>query len=72
MCDQRALDAQADHSNHAKRSGTRRFAPRQRASTEIERCVRILLHVASDRSKAAVNHVYLHDAVKLRPDIANG
>ncbi|MFM7055634.1 MAG: chorismate mutase [Planctomycetota bacterium] len=33
------------------------------------RCLRILLHVNSDRSPRDIEHVYLHDAQKLRPDL---
>jgi chorismate mutase len=35
----------------------------------MPRCIRILLHVNSDRSPAEIEHVYLRDAVKLRPDL---
>jgi len=32
-------------------------------------CIRILLHVNSDRKPAEVEHVYLREAAKLRPDM---
>lgn len=32
-------------------------------------CIRILLHVNSDRSPAEIEHVYLRDAARLRPDM---
>ena len=32
-------------------------------------CIRILLHVNSDRKPAEIEHVYLRDAAKLRPDM---
>ena len=32
-------------------------------------CIRILLHVNSDRKPADIDHVYLGEAVKLRPDM---
>ncbi len=35
----------------------------------MARCLRILLHVNSDRSPRDIEHVYLHDAQRLRPDL---
>ena len=35
----------------------------------MPRCIRILLHVNSDRTPAEIEHVYLRDAAKLRPDM---
>lgn len=35
----------------------------------MPRCIRILLHVNSDRSPSDIEHVYLRDAAKLRPDM---
>jgi chorismate mutase len=32
-------------------------------------CIRVLLHVNSDRSPAQIEHVYLREAQKLRPDM---
>lgn len=32
--------------------------------------VRILLHVNTDKTQAEINHVYLGEAAKLRPDLA--
>jgi len=34
------------------------------------RCIRVLLHVESDRQRAAIQHVYLGGAQSLRPDIS--
>jgi chorismate mutase len=34
------------------------------------RCVRVLLHVETDRPRDAIVHVYLNDARSLRPDLA--
>ena len=34
----------------------------------LTRCVRILLHWNTDRSQAEIHHVYLKEAVQLRPD----
>ncbi|MFY9252957.1 MAG: chorismate mutase [Fuerstiella sp.] len=35
----------------------------------MPRCIRILLHVNSDRKPSEIEHVYLKDAAKLRPDM---
>jgi len=35
----------------------------------LNSCVRVLLHVNSDRSQAELNHVYLYEAKRLRPDL---
>jgi chorismate mutase len=35
----------------------------------MQNCVRILLHVNSDRKPADIEHVYLREAEKLRPDM---
>lgn len=37
----------------------------------LGRCVRVLLHVNTTRSQAEIRHVYLHDAVVLRPGWAD-
>ena len=36
----------------------------------LPRCIRILIHVNTDLTQAAITHVYLGDAVALRPDCA--
>lgn len=36
----------------------------------LPRVVRLLAHVESDRPRAAVRHVYLRGATRLRPDLA--
>ena len=33
-------------------------------------CVRILLHWNTDRDQTEIHHVYIHDAVSLRPDLS--
>ncbi|MDP6605345.1 MAG: chorismate mutase [Dehalococcoidia bacterium] len=38
----------------------------------LPRCLRILMHVNSDRSQNEISHVYLRDAGALRPDLATG
>ena len=35
----------------------------------MPRCIRILLHINTDRTPQQIEHVYLRDAQKLRPDI---
>lgn len=36
----------------------------------LPRVIRLLAHVQSDRPRAAIRHVYLRGAARLRPDIA--
>lgn len=36
----------------------------------LPRCLRILMHVNSDRAQDEISHVYLRDARALRPDLA--
>lgn len=36
----------------------------------LPHCIRVLIHWNTDREQAAIHHVYLHAAVKLRPDLA--
>ncbi len=35
----------------------------------MSRCIRLLLHINSDRTPKEIVHVYLRDAQKLRPDL---
>lgn len=37
----------------------------------LPRCIRILLHVNTTRTQRQIRHVYLRDAVTLRPALAN-
>ncbi|EKD89015.1 MAG: Chorismate mutase [uncultured bacterium] len=37
----------------------------------LSQCVRVLIHWNTDLPQSAVKHVYLHDAVKLRPDLSH-
>lgn len=37
----------------------------------MPRCIRILLHVNTDRSQREMQHVYLGEARKLRPDVSS-
>lgn len=34
----------------------------------LQRCIRVLIHWNTDKSPEAIQHVYLHNAVNLRPD----
>jgi chorismate mutase len=36
----------------------------------LPRCIRVLLHWNTDTAQSAIHHVYLHAAVRLRPDLA--
>ena len=35
----------------------------------LSRCIRVLLHIGSERARASIEHVYLHGARVLRPDL---
>jgi chorismate mutase len=37
----------------------------------LERCVRVLLHVNTERTQAEMVHVYLREAISLRPDLVS-
>ncbi len=37
----------------------------------VPRCVRVLLHVNTEKPPAALRHVYLHGAAALRPEFAD-
>ncbi len=43
-----------------------------RVEGSLPRCVRVLVHWNTDRAPAEINHVYLRDAVQLRPDLKRG
>jgi len=36
----------------------------------LEKCIRVLCHVEDNRRQQEVNHVYLREAKKLRPDLS--
>ena len=40
-------------------------------SDSLPRCIRVLLHVNTDKPQAEMVHVYLRDAKKLRPDVSS-
>lgn len=37
----------------------------------LNSCIRVLIHVNSDRRQDEMKHVYLHEAKKLRPDLGS-
>lgn len=37
----------------------------------LPRCIRVLVHVYTERARADIRHVFLEGAVALRPDLAN-
>ena len=37
----------------------------------LPRCIRVLLHVNTEKKQAEMTHVYLHDAKRLRPDMTS-
>jgi chorismate mutase len=37
----------------------------------LGRCIRVLLHVNTERSQAEISHVYLNEAKRLRPDVTS-
>ena len=37
----------------------------------MPRCIRILLHLNTERPQSEMSHVYLRDARKLRPDVCS-
>jgi len=36
----------------------------------LDRIIRVLMHVESDKNKVEINHIYLHGATALRKDLA--
>jgi chorismate mutase len=40
------------------------------AEGALPRCIRVLMHVETERGREAIEHVYLHGARALRPDLA--
>ncbi|MTI79342.1 MAG: chorismate mutase [Firmicutes bacterium] len=37
----------------------------------LSRCIRVLLHINTSQSQQEIEHVYLREAKKLRPDLTN-
>lgn len=38
----------------------------------LSKCIRIMMVVDTERKQEEINHVFLHDAVQLRPDLVKG
>lgn len=38
----------------------------------MEKCIRVLIHVHGEKKQREVRHIFLRDAVKLRPDLVEG
>ncbi|MFO1063555.1 MAG: chorismate mutase [Pirellulales bacterium] len=36
----------------------------------LQKCVRVLVHWNTTKSQSELHHVYIHDAVRLRPDLS--
>jgi chorismate mutase len=36
----------------------------------LRRCVRVLVHWNTDKEQSAIQHIYIKDAVRLRPDLS--
>jgi chorismate mutase len=37
----------------------------------LPKCIRVLIHWNTDKSQHEIKHVYLNEAIKLRPDLVN-
>lgn len=37
----------------------------------LPRCIRVLLHWNTEKTQSDIHHIYLHEAVKLRPDLSS-
>ncbi|MBG92439.1 MAG: chorismate mutase [Chloroflexi bacterium] len=37
----------------------------------LKQCIRILMHVNTEKSNAELNHIYIHGATSLRADLVN-
>ena len=35
----------------------------------LDKCIRVMLHFNTDKTNNQIKHIYLNDAVKLRPDL---
>jgi len=36
----------------------------------LPKCIRLMVHVNTNKSQAEIHHIYLNEAMKLRPDLA--
>lgn len=37
----------------------------------LPRCIRVLVHWNTDKAQSDIEHIYIRDAVRLRPDLSN-
>jgi chorismate mutase len=37
----------------------------------LPKCIRVLIHWNTDKSQQKIKHIYLNEAIKLRPDLVN-
>jgi chorismate mutase len=37
----------------------------------LPKCIRVLIHWNTDKSQQQIKHIYLNEAIKLRPDLVN-
>ncbi|MEI4768388.1 chorismate mutase [Psychrobacillus sp. FJAT-51614] len=35
----------------------------------LEKCIRLLMHINTDKTQKEIQHIYLNEAVQLRPDL---
>jgi chorismate mutase len=38
-------------------------------SSALKNCIRVMMHINTTKSQQEINHIYLEDAVSLRPDL---
>lgn len=38
-------------------------------TSSLEKCIRVMLHLNTEKSQEEIHHIYLGDAVSLRPDL---
>lgn len=41
-------------------------------ANSLEKCIRVMLHINTDKSQADIHHIYLEKAIRLRPDLSGG
>lgn len=41
-------------------------------ANSLEKCIRVMLHLNTDKSQADIHHIYLERAIRLRPDLSGG
>lgn len=40
-------------------------------ANSLEKCIRVMLHINTEKKQADIHHVYLEKAISLRPDLNN-